>query len=364
MIDAYQFVGPVLRALDPETAHHLTLRLLKTGLVPARTPVADPALELKLWGLGFANPVGLAAGFDKNAEVAPAMLGQGFGFVEVGTVTPRPQAGNPKPRIFRLPEDQALINRLGFNNEGLDRVAARLEAYRNSRRPGIVGVNVGPNRDSADPTADCAAAVLRIAGLADYLVVNVSSPNTPGLRRLQAAASLRTLLAAVLTARDRAGAATPVLVKIAPDLTADDCRDIAEVVLAAGADGLVATNTTVDRPPSLVGRHRHEDGGLSGRPLFERSTEVLRDMYRLTEGRLPIVGVGGVASGRDAYLKIRAGASLVQLYTALVYQGPGLIGRINRELLDLLRRDGFSRLADAIGADHRGAAGLRPGTAP
>jgi dihydroorotate dehydrogenase len=278
----------------------------------------------------------------------------GFGFAEIGSVTPRPQAGNPRPRLFRLVEDRAIINRMGFNNDGAERVAARLR--NRGRLSGPLGVNLGKNRDSADAAADYASGVRELGRFADYLVVNVSSPNTPGLRALQSRAALASLLAAVKAARAEAcPVAPPLLVKIAPDLTEEDKRDIAAVAEEAGIDGLIVSNTTIARPATLKSPHRGEAGGLSGVPLFRPSTALLAEMFRLTGGRLPLVGVGGVASGADVYAKIRAGASLVQLYTALVYEGPGLVGRIKRELAALLRRDGFARIADAIGADHRGS---------
>ncbi|TVR82960.1 MAG: quinone-dependent dihydroorotate dehydrogenase [Rhodospirillales bacterium] len=353
MPDCYRLVGPLLRSLDPERAHSVTLAALRAGIVPRPAAFEHPALEVALWGRVFRNPVGLAAGFDKNAEVPDAMLALGFGFVEVGTVTLRPQSGNPRPRVFRLPGDRAMINRLGFNSDGLERVAERLSARTIGPRPDArpIGVNVAPNRDSADPVADCAALVARMAPLADYLVVNVSSPNTPGLRALQGDAALPGLLAAVVAARDSAPVQPPLLVKVAPDIDATGLQVVADAALAAGLDGLIATNTTVARPSSLTDDRRREDGGLSGVPLFARSTAVLADLYRLTRGRLPLIGVGGIASGADAYAKVRAGASLVQLYTALVYQGPALVQRIKRDLVARLRADGFSRLQDAVGAD-------------
>jgi dihydroorotate dehydrogenase len=357
MPDLYPLVWPLLRRIDAETAHGLAVRALKAGVAPRASRVDDRLLQTEVWGLPFANPLGLAAGFDKNAEVADAMLALGFGLVEVGTVTPRPQSGNPRPRMFRLPADGAVINRLGFNNDGLDAVARRLNGrWRGDKRAGkrgIVGANVGPNRDSADPAADCATGVRVLAPLVDYLVINVSSPNTPGLRDLQGRKALAALLSAVARARSEAAAQPPLLVKIAPDLSEADCRDIADVVMEFGIDGLIATNTTVGRPDTLTDPNKAETGGLSGRPLMASSTAVLSRMYGLVGGRLPIIGVGGVASGRDAYAKIRAGASLVQLYTALVYGGPALVGRINRDLAALLRADGFSNVADAVGSAHR-----------
>jgi len=301
-------------------------------------------------GLEFSNPVGLAAGFDKHAEVPDDLLGLGFGFVEVGSVTPRPQPGNPRPRVFRLEEDRAVINRYGFNSQGLAVAAERLR--KRHGRSGIVGVNVGANKDSQDPVADYVEGVGELAGLASYFVINISSPNTPGLRTLQARDSLDALLDHVLAARRKGGAqnSAPLIVKIAPDLSPEDCHDIAEVLLARGVDGLIVSNTTTARP-ALRSDSRDEAGGLSGVPLLEPSTKILAEMYRLTEGKLPLIGTGGIASGHDAYRKIRAGASLVQLYTALVFQGPRLIGQIKQELADLLTTDGYDNIAQAVGAD-------------
>ncbi len=349
-MDLYSFVGPLLRSLDAETAHGLTIQALKSGLVPRGDVPADPILRTMLWGRDFPNPIGLAAGFDKNAEVPDAMLGLGFGFVEIGSVTPRPQPGNPKPRLFRLKEDQAVINRLGFNCEGLPAATPRLAVR---PRHGIVGVNLGKNKDTAAAAADYELGAAALGRYADYLVCNVSSPNTPGLRALQGKAPLQELIGRVQLVLRTLPAPPPLVLKIAPDITDDDKRDIAEVSLAAGIAGLIVGNTTITRPESLRSANRQETGGLSGRPLFALSTSVLADMYRATGGRIPLVGTGGIASGADAYAKIRAGASLVQLYSALVYQGPGLIGRMARDLAALLRRDGFSGLAQAVGADHR-----------
>ena len=350
MPDLYRLLRPLLLALPPETAHRLTLMGLAAGL-GGHPRAPDPAiLGQRLWGMDFSNPIGIAAGFDKDALVPEALLRLGFGFVEIGTVTPRPQPGNPKPRLFRLEADGALINRMGFNSCGLDRLVARLRTRR--RAAGIVGINVGKNRDSTDAVADYAVGVRRGAPLADYLVVNVSSPNTPGLRDLQTRAALEELLRGVLDARAELGARPPLLVKIAPDLSPEERADIAAVALGSGIDGIVVSNTTVARPPGLRSPHAAEAGGLSGRPLFAPSTALLGEMYRLTEGRLPLVAAGGVAHAADAYAKIRAGASLVQLYTALVFAGPALLGQIKTGLADLLRRDGFRSLAAAVGADH------------
>ncbi|MGH7092957.1 MAG: quinone-dependent dihydroorotate dehydrogenase, partial [Stellaceae bacterium] len=302
--DFYPLIRPLLFALPPETAHELTLRALEWGLGGAAAPVDPPSLAQTLWGRDFSNPIGLAAGLDKDARVPDALLRLGFGFVEIGTVTPRPQPGNPRPRLFRLDEDDALINRLGFNSDGLDGVVARL-----GKRPrrGIVGVNLGRNRDSADAAADYVEGVRRAAPLADYLVVNGSSPNTPGLRDLQARGALDALVAAVLAARHDSGVAVPLLIKIAPDLGPGEAADIAAVTLDRGVDGIIVANTTIARQAGLKSAASGEAGGLSGRPLFARSTAALAEMYRLTEGRIPLVGVGGAASAEDAYAKIRAG---------------------------------------------------------
>ncbi len=354
MVGLYPWLGPILSALPPEAAHRLTIRALEAGLAPGAREADDPLLRTRVWGLEFPNPIGLSAGFDKDAEVCAALLRVGFGFVEAGSITPQPQAGNPKPRVFRLPEDGAVINRLGFNSAGLAAAVTNLRPRRWDR-VGIVGINLGKNRDSADAAADYAAGTTALAPLADYLVINVSSPNTPGLRALQESAALREVLARVQEARRAAAPDRPpaLLLKIAPDLAPADARDVAEVALAGGIDGLIVGNTTIARPPDLRSRHAKESGGLSGRPLFALSTEALRQFYRLTEGRLPLIGVGGITSGADAYAKIRAGASLVQLYTALIYHGPGLVVRIKRDLAACLRADGFATVAAAVGADHR-----------
>jgi dihydroorotate dehydrogenase len=361
MPNLYPLISPALTWLPREAAHEVSIRALKAGLgrffVDSARPEPDPPiLRQDLWGLDFTNPIGLAAGYDKDARVPDAMRQLGFGFAEVGTVTPRPQAGNPKPRVFRLDEDRAIVNRMGFNSGGLDAVVARL----NRRvRVGIVGVNLGKNRDSADAAADYAYGIHRTAGLANYLVINISSPNTPGLRDLQARAPLDSLLRHLLDVRAKTGCQVPLLLKIAPDLTPAERCDIAEIALDTGIDGLIVANTTVARPAGLVGRHAAEAGGLSGRPLFAPSTAVLADIYRRTQGRVPLIGVGGIASAADAYAKIRAGASLIQLYTALVFDGPALVGRIKQELAALLRRDGFASIGEAIGTAH-GSGAIRP----
>ena len=349
----------LLRLLPPELAHGLALRAAALA-IPKLTPAkrTDAAgLGLRLWGRHLANPIGLAAGLDKDGVALAGLARLGFGAIEIGSVTPRPQPGNPRPRLFRLPEDEAVINRMGFNSAGHDAVRRRLARYRDRARASgpLIGVNLGKNRDSAEPGPDYATGIRAFAELADYLVVNISSPNTPGLRGLQAAEPLRRLLQQLGEARDAAPGRPPLLLKVAPDLAPEEREPIAECALAFGLDGLVIGNTTLARPTTLRSRHRTESGGLSGRPLFGRSTEVLADFRRLTQGRLPLIGVGGVASGADAYAKLKAGASLVQLYTALVYQGPGLIARIKGELAQLLRRDGFSSAADVVGMGERPA---------
>lgn len=346
----FDVVGPLIRCLDPERAHLLTIRALRCGLVPGVQKRDRPMLASNVFGLTFPSPVGLAAGFDKDAEVPDAILALGFGFTEVGSITPQPQPGNPKPRLFRLAADEAVINRMGFNNHGADPAYARLSQR---QREGIVGINLGKNKTSEDAIADYVFGVERFASLADYLVVNVSSPNTPGLRALQDKAALVNLMQSVIASRNAADRRPPVLLKIAPDLTDEDKSDIASVVMETGVDGLICTNTTIERPSSLRSRDRAETGGLSGKPLFEASTRVLSEMYALTNGRLPLIGVGGISDGETAYAKIKAGASLLQLYSALVYQGPALVQRILDDLEDRLKVDGFSTITEAVGADHR-----------
>jgi dihydroorotate dehydrogenase len=336
---------PLLRRVDPETAHGLALRGLGLGLGPRGGPVTSPRLRVDLAGLALPNPIGLAAGFDKNAVAVAPLLAAGFGFVEVGAATPKPQPGNPRPRLFRLAEDDAVINRFGFNNDGAAAVAARLAR---ARPPGIVGINLGANKTSPDRAADYAAVLAETGPFVDFATVNVSSPNTEALRDLQGRAALTALLDGVTAANAALARPVPVFLKIAPDLTDPELADIAEVALSSRIAGIIATNTTLARD-GLASRHAGEAGGLSGRPLFERSTRVLARLHRLTGGRLPLVGVGGIASAEDAYAKVRAGASAVQLYTALVYQGLGLVGRIAHGLDTLLARDGFATLEDAVG---------------
>lgn len=335
-----------LRRLDPETAHGLALRALRAGLVPLPGPVTSPRLRTALAGLDLPNPVGLAAGFDKNAEALAALMRAGFGFLEVGAATPRPQPGNPRPRLFRLPEDAAAINRFGFNNDGAAAIAARLAA----RPRGIpVGLNLGANKDSPDRAADFARVLATCGPHVDFATVNVSSPNTERLRELQGRAALSALVAGVMEARAALPRPIPVFLKIAPDLSEEELAGVAEVALDSGLSGIIATNTTLARE-GLRSTLRGEAGGLSGAPLFERSTRVLARLSVLTEGRLPLIGVGGIGSAEDAYEKIRAGASAVQLYTAMVYRGISLAAGIARGLDALLARDGFAGVAGAVGS--------------
>jgi dihydroorotate dehydrogenase len=351
-VSLHDLAAGALRALDPETAHGLTVRLLRAGLGPRAPRAGQARLATRLCGLALDNCVGLAAGFDKNAEVPDAMLAAGFGFVECGTVTPRPQAGNPRPRLFRLAEDRAVINRMGFNNAGLEAFAGRLAAR---PRRGVVGANIGANKDSADRIGDYVAGLRRLWGLADYFTVNISSPNTPGLRALQTREALAELLGRLGEARAAltggAGGA-PVFLKVAPDLAEDEIEAIVETSLAHGLDAIVVGNTTLSRPASLRSPFKDEAGGLSGAPLSALSTRVLGRFHAAAAGRIALIGVGGIASGAEAYAKIRAGASAVQLYSAMVYAGPGLVVRVRRELEALLAADGFAGVAEAVGADH------------
>jgi dihydroorotate dehydrogenase len=336
---------PLLRRMDAERAHGIALRALRLGLAGAGALPDPPRLAVQALGRRFANPIGLAAGFDKDAVALRGLARLGFGFVEVGTVTPRPQPGNPRPRIFRLPADGAVINRLGFNNAGLAAFVRRLEAA----PPGLpLGANVGLNKDGAVAERDYPALVAAVAPQVHYIVVNVSSPNTPGLRDLQAAPRLAGILAAI---RRAVPAAPPLLVKLAPDLAAGDLPGIVSACIDAGVAGLVVSNTTLARPPGLRGRHAGERGGLSGAPLFAPATAMLAEVARLAAGRLTLIGVGGVADGRQALAKLCAGASLVQLYTGFALRGPALLPRLKRELLAAMDARGFASVADAVGAD-------------
>ncbi|MET1754100.1 quinone-dependent dihydroorotate dehydrogenase [Novosphingobium sp. RD2P27] len=343
----YPLIRPLLFRLDAERAHGLAMKALASR-GGGRGTAAPGALSTTVAGITFPNPVGMGAGFDKDAVAADGLLGLGFGFVEVGTLTPRPQAGNPRPRLFRLVEDRAVINRMGFNNGGTAAAVERL-AKRN-RESGIVGINIGANKDSADRVADYRDGIRAVAPLADYVTVNISSPNTPGLRALQDKGALDELLDAVLTERQALGSRVPVFLKVAPDLEPADIDDIAEVALGRGLDALIVSNTTIARPP-LRSRHAGEAGGLSGAPLKEPALQRLRDFRRATGGGLPLIGVGGIATAQDAWERIRAGASLIQLYSAMVYEGPGIARSICRGLESLMQRDGFTSIAEAVGSE-------------
>ncbi|SFM51057.1 quinone-dependent dihydroorotate dehydrogenase [Shimia aestuarii] len=335
-----------LRGMDPEAAHGLAIRALQMGLAPAPGKITSPRLKTTLAGIALTNPVGLAAGFDKNATALNGLARAGFGFFEVGAATPRAQPGNPKPRLFRLTEDAAAINRFGFNNDGMDAIAERLA---NRPKDAVIGLNLGANKDSDDRAADFARVLERCGMHLDFATVNVSSPNTEKLRDLQGKSALTALLSGVIDTRNALTQPIPVFLKIAPDLNDTELAEIAEVAQDTGIDGIITTNTTLSRD-GLQSRHRDETGGLSGKPLFDRSTRVLARMSQLTDGRIPLIGVGGIASAKDAYAKICAGATAVQLYTALVYGGLSLAEEIIRGLDALLKADGFANVADAVGS--------------
>ncbi|XP_073054531.1 dihydroorotate dehydrogenase (quinone), mitochondrial isoform X1 [Primulina eburnea] len=379
LFSATKVVNPFFAFMDPEFAHRLAVSAAARGWIPIEKRPDPSILELEVWGRRFSNPIGLSAGFDKNAEAVEGLLGLGFGFVEVGSVTPVPQEGNPKPRIFRLPKEGAIINRCGFNSEGIVAVAKRLGAQHGKRKletsstaspvgdeavhggkagPGILGVNLGKNKTSEDAASDYVQGVHTLSQYADYLVINISSPNTPGLRQLQGRKQLKDLVKKVQGARDEMQwgeeGPPPLLVKIAPDLSKQDLEDIARVSLALRVDGLIISNTTIQRPNTISNNPVSEEtGGLSGRPLFDLSTNILKEMYILTKGKIPLIGCGGICSGEDAYKKIRAGATLVQLYTAFAYGGPALIPKIKAELAQCLERDGYKSIYEAVGADYR-----------
>ncbi len=341
----YDFARPFIFALEAEKAHGLTIAGLKTlPLGPA--PKSDPVLAIRFAGLDFPNPIGMAPGFDKNGEVPDALIRMGFGYAEVGTLTPRAQAGNPKPRIFRLPKDKAVINRLGFNNEGQEKAAPRLKRMRGRMGKGILGINIGANKDSDDRIADYVIGVQNMAPLADYLTVNISSPNTPGLRALQDKGALEELLAAVMQARG--DHKTPVFLKVAPDLEPADIDDIVDVTMKQKIDALIVSNTTITRP-DLTSSNQKETGGLSGAPLKDLALQRLKDFRKASGGKIPLIGVGGIANAEDAYERIRAGASLVQLYTAMIYEGPTMARSMSCGLARLLKRDGFASVAEAVG---------------
>jgi dihydroorotate dehydrogenase len=339
---------PLLFALEPERAHRLAIAALH--FAPAAPPAADPRLSIDAFGLTFPNPLGMAAGFDKNAEVPDGLFGLGFGFVELGTLTPRPQPGNPRPRLFRLPRDEALVNRLGFNNQGFAAAHARLAAR---ERKGIVGVNIGPNKDSPDRVADYVRGIETFADIASYFTINVSSPNTPGLRDLQRREAFDELIARVMAAREACVERRPVLIKIAPDIDLTTLDDIVAVAKMRKTDGMIVSNTTIGRPTSLVDPAAKETGGLSGRPLFDLSTRVLAATYLRVDGAFPLIGCGGVDSAAAAYAKVRAGARLVQLYSALIFRGPQLVVDILAGLRALVEADGFKTIAEAVGVGAR-----------
>ncbi|MFZ0266943.1 quinone-dependent dihydroorotate dehydrogenase [Caulobacter sp.] len=354
----HDIASRALHALDPEDAHGWAIKGLKMGLGPRQTDVDDPILACTIAGMALSNCVGLAAGFDKNAEVPAAMSRAGFGFVECGTVTPLAQSGNPRPRLFRLTEDQAVINRMGFNNEGLEPFAARLSTLKTQRvgkhRDAVVGANIGANKDAADRIADYVTGLTRLWGLSDYFTVNISSPNTPGLRALQTKAALEELLGRIAEARGLLKAAGtvdyPIFLKVAPDLEDGEVEAIVDTVKANGLNGVIVSNTTIARPADLISPLKGESGGLSGKPLLTASTAMLARFHAANSGHLVLIGAGGIASGADALAKIRAGACVVQLYSALVYGGPGLVQRIKADLAARLRAEGFASVTDAIGA--------------
>jgi dihydroorotate dehydrogenase len=337
----------LLHALDPERAHDLAVKSLEFGLYPRAAAPDDPRLAQTVWGLKFRNPIGMAAGFDKDARVFAPLLATGFGFVEIGTLTPKPQKGNPSPRIFRSAADGGIINRLGFNNEGQAAALPRLAGRRN----GMVGVNIGAGRDSEDRIGDYVSGVARMSPVADYLTINISSPNTPRLRGLQAPEALAALLARVQEARASGAKRPPLLVKLAPDIGDADLPEIVRVIQAHGVDGIVVSNTTLSRDGLKDRPFAAESGGLSGRPLFARATRMLARVYKLTEGKLPLIGVGGIDGGAAAVAKIRAGATLLQLYTGLVFEGPRLIGDIKQALLKAMQEAKTESLGSLIGRD-------------
>jgi dihydroorotate dehydrogenase len=342
----FKIARPLLHGMDAEAAHGLTIKALKTCLAGSSKTRSPSNLAIWCFGLDFENPLGLAAGFDKNAEVPDSMLALGFGFVEVGTVTPRPQAGNPRPRLFRLSEDQAVVNRMGFNNEGHAAVWQRLR--RRKGNPGIVGVNIGANKDTADRISDYVAGIAAFSDVASYFTINISSPNTPGLRNLQSVEELRPLLKRLNEARESQKQQVPMLLKIAPDLQDDEMKAMAECCMNSKVDGVIISNTTISRP-QLQSPHAQETGGLSGAPLFDLSTQQLARFYRLTKGKIPLIGVGGISNAEQAWSKICAGASLLQLYSALVFQGPELLQEILNGLSRKISQNKMSGLTEAVG---------------
>ncbi|WP_427453924.1 quinone-dependent dihydroorotate dehydrogenase [Litorimonas sp. WD9-15] len=348
----YKTGTAVLRSLPAERAHVTTVKLLRAGFGPKSGVITSDLFRTNVGGLDLPNPVGLAAGFDKDCDVPDAMLGAGFGFVECGTVTPRPQIGNAKPRLFRLVEDEAVINRMGFNNQGLDHFHARLSARQG--KGGIVGANLGANKDSDDRAADYVTGLTRLWGMADYFTINISSPNTPGLRQLQGADEMEDLLGRLSETRAELtgdNPSVPMFLKVAPDVDVTQIDRIVEQARTYGMNAIIVSNTTLDRPDSLQSGHAGQGGGLSGQPLFEKSTHILREFADAADGSIDLIGVGGIGSGAQAYAKIRAGAKAVQLYSALVYKGPQLVAEICADLEARLKADGFESVSDAVGAD-------------
>lgn len=352
MASLYNIVRPLIFAMDAEKAHNATISALKMGLGPCSKSQDDEALSSTIWGKAFKNPIGLAAGFDKNADVILPMFKLGFGFVETGTVTPKPQEGNPKPRVFRAAGHNAVINRMGFPSKGISYYKNNVEKLP-AQRPGIIGLNIGMNKEQTVPEDDYNFLVRELAPYADYLTVNISSPNTPGLRDLQKKDSFIQLINTVTKTRDEVanGRNIPLLVKLAPDLTAEQRAELANTVQQTAIDGIILGNTTLERPDYLPPDFREEKGGLSGKPLTDKATELVRDFYTLTKGRIPIIGCGGISNGQDAYDKIRAGASLIQIYSILAFKGPNVVQSIKQELLSKLKADGFNNTTEAIGAD-------------
>ncbi|MBX7147272.1 MAG: quinone-dependent dihydroorotate dehydrogenase [Alphaproteobacteria bacterium] len=340
-----------LQCLPPETAHALALWVLSHDMVKVSKQDDNAKLGINLWGHYFKNPIGLAAGFDKNARAFKNLLKLGFGFVEVGTVTPRPQSGNISPRLFRLPEDQAIINRMGFNNDGLVSVSQRLQKFNSFW--GFIGGNIGMNKDTTDPIQDYLMGIEKLSPLVNYLVINISSPNTPGLREWQKYELFQNLIQCCVVKKKELSSSIPLLVKISPDLTLEEINILCDLCMNLGIDGLIVSNTTITRPNSLMNSKKNEAGGLSGRPIFQLSTDCLFQVYKCTKGMLPLIGVGGVSNGAEAYQKIKAGASLIQLYTSFIYGGISIIQKIKDELLDELKKDGFTSIKDAIGTAHK-----------
>jgi dihydroorotate dehydrogenase len=356
--DPYPYLRPLLFRLDAEKAHGLAIEALKRGLVPKVTVSTDAVLRSRLCGIDLDHPIGLAAGFDKQAEIIGHCFHMGFSFAELGGVTPLPQPGNPQPRLFRIEESGAVINRFGFNSVGADIFLRRLVAFHDTQtrtKRHIIGINLAKNKETVDAADDYVKGVQHFARHADFLTVNVSSPNTPGLRDMQERGALTDLLHKTMQARSATGKNPKLFLKIAPDITDAQAADIADVAMASGIDGMTIGNTTTSRPATITSSVGRETGGLSGKPLFELSTKVLGDMYRLTGGKIPLIGCGGISSAANAYAKIRAGASAVQLYTALVYEGPQLLARLTTELAALLKGGGFATVSEAVGADHRAA---------